>query len=93
MSVIDLTHLDAVALPTTDAEIWRYSRIGELDLDSFTPGRADTTVTGDVTNDAPRREHDPDAASDLLDRLPERKNMFIPVVAAQRLDESAALLR
>ncbi|MGA1075788.1 MAG: hypothetical protein ACO307_11760, partial [Ilumatobacteraceae bacterium] len=37
MSVIDLTHLADVELPTADAEIWRYSRIGELDLAKFTP--------------------------------------------------------
>ena len=33
-------------LPTADEEVWRYSRIGELDLDTFVPGRATTTVTG-----------------------------------------------
>lgn len=44
MSVIDLTHLDAVALPTTDAEIWRYSRIGELDLTAYMPTDHDVDV-------------------------------------------------
>ena len=33
-------------LPTAEEEIWRYSRIAELDLDSFTPGVAATSVTG-----------------------------------------------
>lgn len=47
MSVIDLTHLDAVVLPTTDAEIWRYSRIGELDLTAFTPTDHEIDVAGD----------------------------------------------
>jgi Fe-S cluster assembly protein SufD len=28
--------LDGLGLPTTDEEVWRYSRIGELDLDRFT---------------------------------------------------------
>jgi Fe-S cluster assembly protein SufD len=46
MSVIDLTHLDAVALPTTDAEIWRYSRIGELDLTAYTPTDHAVDVVG-----------------------------------------------
>ena len=46
MSVIDLAHLDAVPLPTTDAEIWRYSRIGELDLAAYTPSGHDVEVTG-----------------------------------------------
>ena len=36
----------ATPLPTTDEEIWRYSRIGELDLDRFTPTAADTDVRG-----------------------------------------------
>lgn len=48
MSVIDLTHLDAVDLPTTDAEIWRYSRIGELDLTAYTPTEHEITVEGDA---------------------------------------------
>jgi Fe-S cluster assembly protein SufD len=32
--------------PSPDEEIWRYSRIAELDLERFTPARASTTVTG-----------------------------------------------
>lgn len=36
MSVtFDLEALDAIELPTTDQEIWRYSRIGELRLSEF----------------------------------------------------------
>lgn len=31
-------------MPTADDEVWRYSRIGELDLASFVPGHAVTTV-------------------------------------------------
>jgi Fe-S cluster assembly protein SufD len=48
MPVIDLTHLDAVALPTTDAEIWRYSRIGELDLTAYTPTDHEVGIVGDA---------------------------------------------
>ncbi|MDQ3469771.1 MAG: Fe-S cluster assembly protein SufD, partial [Actinomycetota bacterium] len=33
-------------LPTPAEEIWRYSRIDELDLDAFGPGIASTTVEG-----------------------------------------------
>ena len=33
-------------LPTSDEEIWRYSRIGELDLAAFRDGSASTTVSG-----------------------------------------------
>ncbi len=31
-------------MPSAEEEVWRYSRIGELDLESFVPGRARTTV-------------------------------------------------
>jgi Fe-S cluster assembly protein SufD len=34
----------ATAMPSAEEEVWRYSRIGELDLESFVPGRARTTV-------------------------------------------------
>jgi Fe-S cluster assembly protein SufD len=34
-------------LPTIDEELWRYSRIGELHLDSFTLGEVETTTTGE----------------------------------------------
>lgn len=33
-------------LPTADEEIWRYSRIAELDLERFTPAASVTTVEG-----------------------------------------------
>jgi Fe-S cluster assembly protein SufD len=33
-------------LPSAEQEVWRYSRIGELDLDAFVPGHAVTTVEG-----------------------------------------------
>ena len=35
------------ALPSTDEEVWRYSRIHELDLDRFTPGAVATAVDHD----------------------------------------------
>lgn len=34
--------------PTPDEEIWRYSRIDELDLGNYTATTLDTTVTGDA---------------------------------------------
>ncbi|MFZ9911802.1 MAG: hypothetical protein ACO3F1_07010, partial [Ilumatobacteraceae bacterium] len=34
-------------LPTAEQELWRYSRIGELDLGAYAVGAADTTVSGD----------------------------------------------
>ena len=36
----------AAPTPTPEQEIWRYSRIGELDLDAFRPGILNTTITG-----------------------------------------------
>ena len=33
-------------LPTAEHEVWRYSRIGDLDLTAFTPAPAHTTVEG-----------------------------------------------
>ena len=35
-------------LPTIDEELWRYSRIGELQLDRFALGEVDTTTTGEL---------------------------------------------
>jgi Fe-S cluster assembly protein SufD len=37
---------EGASLPTPDEEIWRYSRIGDLDLDRFVPGVSTTTVSG-----------------------------------------------
>ena len=34
-----------IALPSTDEEIWRYSRIGELDLGAYTDGAVRTEIT------------------------------------------------
>ena len=36
----------AAPLPTPQQEIWRYSRIGELQLDSYRHGTLSTTITG-----------------------------------------------
>src|SRR5829696_6183527 len=36
----------AAELPTPAEEIWRYSRIDDLQLDRFTPGEATTTIEG-----------------------------------------------
>ena len=35
-----------MALPSAEQEVWRYSRIGELDLASFTPAAVRSTVSG-----------------------------------------------
>ena len=36
----------AASMPTPDEEIWRYSRIDQLDLGDFSPSTCETTVTG-----------------------------------------------
>ena len=46
MTVLDLDHLAAIPLPTADEEIWRYSRIGDLDLGAFHPVAITPTVDG-----------------------------------------------
>ena len=38
--------MSTLALPTVDEEIWRYSRIGELNLSSYRSGELQTTVAG-----------------------------------------------
>ncbi|MEO1056443.1 MAG: Fe-S cluster assembly protein SufD [Actinomycetota bacterium] len=50
----------AAALPSTDEEIWRYSRIESLDLDRFAPAETSTTVEAEgvdlsalITDDEP----------------------------------------
>ena len=35
MTVLDLEQLASIELPTADEEIWRYSRIGDLDLSTY----------------------------------------------------------
>jgi Fe-S cluster assembly protein SufD len=62
----------AMPMPTAEQEVWRYSRIGDLDLEVFRPGAAATTVTGgdgfvtvdsaqplDTATGFERRVHDP----------------------------------
>jgi len=41
-----MTSYPPSSLPTPEEEIWRYSRIDELDLGAFTPGPVEATVTG-----------------------------------------------
>jgi Fe-S cluster assembly protein SufD len=44
--VTALVDLHATPLPTADEEVWRYSRIDELDLGAFEPGAVASTVAG-----------------------------------------------
>jgi len=43
-----VTELSSFVLPTAESELWRYSRIGELDLASMSVGRVSTSVVGDA---------------------------------------------
>lgn len=58
---------DTRALPTTDEEIWRYSRIAELDLAAYTPAppSADDALPGPL---ATVRDAVPDAAAVIVVR-------------------------
>ncbi len=51
-----------LALPTAEEEVWRYSRIGELDLAAFTPAQVHTTVVG--ADDLPAA--DPELVAELV---------------------------
>ena len=96
----------AASLPTTDEEIWRYSRIGELDLDRFTPAAVHTVVTGgdaflatgegadlDVIDGEP-----PDVfaglnaafMSPVVVRVPRGRAGFDPVVVTHHVDRDGA---
>lgn len=62
--------------PSPDEEIWRYSRIAELDLERFTPARASTTITGgegsavDIDTTSPSGDGEfTDPGSDLFGAL------------------------
>ncbi|NNE12322.1 MAG: Fe-S cluster assembly protein SufD [Ilumatobacter sp.] len=46
MTMLDLEHLASIELPTAEEEIWRYSRIGDLDLSQFRPAAYTPAVTG-----------------------------------------------
>ena len=46
MPVLEREQLADIELPTTDEEIWRYSRIGDLDLTAYHPVAHTPAVTG-----------------------------------------------
>lgn len=72
MSVLDLDQLAAVQLPTADEEIWRYSRIDELDMTAYRPvahaaqvsGATDYVVVGGDTVEL-FADQSPDVFADL----------------------------
>jgi Fe-S cluster assembly protein SufD len=62
-------HAAGAAMPTAEQEVWRYSRIGQLDLDVLTPGRATTTVDGANGYLVDRHDVDTSTVHDLFDHL------------------------
>jgi Fe-S cluster assembly protein SufD len=72
MPLLDTSHLElaAIELPTTDQEIWRYSRIGELDLTAYALSDHEIDVQGGdgyVSADGPDAlfEGTPDVFADI----------------------------
>jgi Fe-S cluster assembly protein SufD len=98
--------MNTLALPTVDEEIWRYSRIGELNLEQFKLGKVATKIDApseakqfisSSTNIAPRD------ATDIFEDLNVRhaqltavsvaKNQVVadPIVITHSLDESGVV--
>ena len=59
----------AMAMPTAADEVWRYSRIGELDLEAFRPSEVHTTVEGAEGLLAEHHDVPTGAVHDLFDEL------------------------
>ena len=98
--------MSTLALPTVDEEIWRYSRIGELELDSFKLGKLSTKVDASsaakqiissTTNVVSRTSTD--IFEDLngqhaqLTAITTAKNQVVaePIVITHSLDESGVV--
>lgn len=60
-----LADLDLTAWPSTEEEVWRYSRIDEFDLDRYRPAAVGVTI--------------PAAAQAVLDQLPDRSGAAVVV--------------
>jgi Fe-S cluster assembly protein SufD len=61
----------SASVPTTKEEVWRYSRIDDLDLEHFRPAAATTTVEhGDLGRARVGRAGEIDGAAALLGALP-----------------------
>jgi Fe-S cluster assembly protein SufD len=56
-------------LPTAEQEVWRYSRIGELQLDRFHPAAASTKVEGANGYVGGHHDLDTDVVHDVFDEL------------------------
>lgn len=58
-----------LSMPTAEQEVWRYSRIGSLDLDAFAPVAISTTVVGANGFVADSHTVATDTVHDLFDHL------------------------
>ena len=98
--------MSTLALPTVDEEIWRYSRIGELDLDSFKLGKLSTKVeassaakqivsssTNVVSREATDIFEDLNGQHAQLTAITTAKNQVVaePIVITHSLDESGVV--
>ena len=76
--------LSGSSLPSTDEEVWRYSRVHELDLDRFTPGAVASTVEhGELGRADVLRG---DAAAERLPALPAQADAFTWIHHALAVD-------
>lgn len=92
--------LTPTPLPTTDEEIWRYSRIGELDLGRFEPAASVTVVSGaegllgDASAAQPEGFTVPDVFAEMnlthmsatVIRVPAHQVVAAPVVVTHHVD-------
>ena len=78
--------MTTLALPTVDEEIWRYSRIGELDLDTYKLGKVSTKIdassaakqmVSSTTNVVPR------TATDIFEDLNVRDGQLTAITVAK----------
>jgi len=79
-----LERFQAAPLPTGEEEIWRYSRVGDLNLGSYAPADPPPTAGGE-------RAALPSPARDLLDRLGARAGLVVTrngAITSTELDET-----
>ncbi|MET0727167.1 MAG: SufD family Fe-S cluster assembly protein [Acidimicrobiales bacterium] len=77
----------AASLPSTDEEVWRYSRIDELDLDRYTVAVATSTVEhGELGRARVGRASELDGAETLLGELPDHGDALVWLHHAMAVD-------
>ena len=85
----------AMAMPTAQQEVWRYSRIGELQLDRFHPTAPTTKVEGANGYVVDRHDLDTSIVHDVFDELSAsfygETVLSIPLIAHVACEESPIL--